>query len=145
MSKTEIDLEQIRFAGRAVLAVRGMWCASCAMALQRSLGKVPGIQEAVVNFISGSVLLRWDPDSAALSQIVMRSHKLGYELSFMLDEGALADGLNAQARRIRLQLAVAVVFGMWSMLGAWVLYLNQGIPADGEGRVIAWFSVVTGL
>ncbi|HLU03421.1 MAG TPA: cation-translocating P-type ATPase [Advenella sp.] len=145
MSKTEIDLEQIRFAGRAVLAVRGMWCASCAMALQRSLGKVPGIQEAVVNFISGSVLLRWDPDSAALSQIVMRSHKLGYELSFMLDEGALADGLNAQARRIRLQLAVAVVFGMWSMLCAWVLYLNQGIPADGEGRVIAWFSVVTGL
>ncbi|AFK62839.1 metal transporter ATPase [Advenella kashmirensis WT001] len=145
MSKTEIDLEPIRFAGRAVLAVRGMWCASCAMALQRSLGKVPGIQETVVNFISGSVLLRWDPDSAALSQVVTRAHKLGYELSFMLDGGALADGLNAQARRIRLQLAVAVVFGMWSMLGSWVLYLNQGISADGEGRLIAWFSVVTGL
>src|SRR5690606_33483348 len=111
------DLEKVRVAGRVVLSVEGMWCASCAMALQRSLGRIPGIEEVVVNFISGSALLRWNPESTDLSQVVARAEKLGYKLSLMLDGDRLTDSLTAQSRRIRLQLVIAVVFGMWSMLG----------------------------
>jgi len=139
------DLEKVRVAGRVVLSVEGMWCASCAMALQRSLGRIPGIEEVVVNFISGSALLRWNPESTDLSQVVARAEKLGYKLSLMLDGDRLTDSLTAQSRRIRLQLVIAVVFGMWSMLGSWVLYLDNGISPDAEGRVIAWLSVLAGL
>ncbi|PND32800.1 heavy metal translocating P-type ATPase [Achromobacter pulmonis] len=140
-----IDLEPIRLAGRAVLAVRGMWCTSCAMALQRSLARVPGVRDVAVNFISGSALLRWDPASARLDEISSRADKLGYELSFMRDDESADEALGAQAQRIRFQLVVAVVFGMWSMLGAWVLYLDPGLNGSAEGNVIAWLSVAAGL
>lgn len=140
-----IDLEQIRSAGRVVLAVRGMWCTSCAMALQRALARTPGIRDVAVNFISGSALLRWDPATVKLDEISNRAERLGYELSFMRDDGSADEALSVQAQRIRFQLVLAVVFGMWSMLGAWVLYLDPGLDASAEGKVIAWLSVATGL
>jgi len=41
---------QIRGEDRAVLALEGMTCASCAMRIEKGLKKVPGVKDASVNF-----------------------------------------------------------------------------------------------
>lgn len=59
----DFDYEQARVAGRMVFFVDGLWCVSCAMALQRVLQRVPGVVSATVNFTSGSALVTWVPES----------------------------------------------------------------------------------
>src|SRR5712692_5649285 len=41
---------QIRGESRAVLALEGMTCASCAIRIEKGLKKVPGVKDASVNF-----------------------------------------------------------------------------------------------
>ncbi|ANY15162.1 heavy metal translocating P-type ATPase [Bordetella pseudohinzii] len=138
-----MDMEPARRAGRMVFAVEGLWCASCAMALQRALARLPGITSASVNFTSGSALLTWTPETVDFEQVFERARKLGYGLAPL--QAADARALPRQARRIRLQLVVAVVFGMWSMLGSWVLYLDEGRLDPGAALAIAWATLLAGL
>ncbi|PKN54364.1 MAG: hypothetical protein CVU56_26915, partial [Deltaproteobacteria bacterium HGW-Deltaproteobacteria-14] len=44
------------------LAIEGMTCASCAIRLEKALGRVGGIQLATVNFASEKARVRFDPD-----------------------------------------------------------------------------------
>ena len=120
-----MDFETLSIAGRAVFGINGMWCASCAMALQRAMGRVKGVSSATVNFTSASAMLTWDPDSMDFTKLVGVVENLGYEIVLMADEDSALKALQKQARRIYIQLSVAVVFGMWSMLGSWVLYLDE--------------------
>jgi len=138
------DYEKARVAGRMVFAVEGLWCVSCAMALQRVLQRVPGVSSATVNFTSGSALVTWAPDLIDFVQLLRRASDLGYALSPVRGDGELEAALHRQAKRIRLQLTIAVVFGMWSMLGSWVLYLNADEVAD-QAMVIGWASVLASL
>lgn len=136
-----MDLEAVRAAGRMVFTVNGLWCTSCAMALQRVLVKVPGVTSATVNFTTGSALVTWRPDEVDFSALQSRAQKLGYPLA-PLGSGA-GDSLTRQAQRIRTQLVIAVVFGMWSMLGSWVLYLNAGQLGE-SASTIAWLALLAG-
>ncbi|GAB3628138.1 copper-translocating P-type ATPase [Pandoraea terrae] len=138
-------MESARLAGRMVLSVDGMWCASCAMAMQRAVARADGITSAVVNFTSGTALLVWEPDIVDFEQIVDRVTRLGYTLTPVSRSGEVEAALARQAQRIRCQLAVAVLFGMWSMLGAWVLYLDQTLVTDRLGVTIGWASLLVSL
>ena len=138
----DFDYEQARVAGRMVFFVDGLWCVSCAMALQRVLQRVPGVVSATVNFTSGSALVTWVPESIDFPLLLRKAEGLGYALSPLKGSDELEAALQRQARKIRLQLTVAVVFGMWSMLGSWVLYLNAD---EAAALVIAWASVVASL
>lgn len=124
-----------------VFAVNGLWCTSCAMALQRVLAKAPGVTSATVNFTSGSALVTWRPDEIDFSALQSRALKLGYALAPLGSGGG--DSLTRQAQRIRTQLVVAIVFGMWSMLGSWVLYLSAGQLGE-AALTIAWFALLSG-
>lgn len=137
-----MDLEAVRAAGRMVFAVNGLWCTSCAMALQRVLVKVPGVTSATVNFTSGSALVTWRPDDVDFSALQSRALKLGYALAPLASGDG--DSLARQAQRIRTQLVVAVVFGMWSMLGSWVLYLNAGQLGE-SALTVGWLALLTGV
>ncbi|MCI1007305.1 cation-translocating P-type ATPase [Herbaspirillum sp. C7C8] len=138
-------LEQVRSAGRMVFSVQGMWCASCAMALQRALARVKGVRAAQVNFICGAAVLTWHPESIDFAALLQRAAKLGYPLTPSQDQDAAAHALHKQARRIQFRLVVAVFFGMWSMLGCWVLYLDPGLARAPDGLVIAWLALLAAL
>src|SRR6202140_287711 len=64
---------------RAVLDVRGMWCTSCANALERVLSRHAGVLEAKVNFASESALVQWDPAATSLRDLLADTARLGYE------------------------------------------------------------------
>ncbi|RAR50757.1 copper/silver-translocating P-type ATPase [Paraburkholderia unamae] len=105
------------------LDVRGMWCTSCANAVERVLKRQPGVLDATVSFAAESAQLQWDPHAATLAQIVAAVEKIGYPC---VAEG---DGHDRRAhfarikRDLGLRLVVAVFFDMWVMAAQWPLYL----------------------
>ncbi|MGB3388937.1 MAG: cation transporter, partial [Pseudaminobacter sp.] len=140
-----LDLESLRPAGRMIFSVRGMFCASCAMAVERVIEKIPGVLASNVNFTSGAALVRWEPDGFDFKNLFDRVNGLGYELSPLLDSNELNRSLQAQASRIRLQLIIAAFFGMWSMLGSWMLYFGIEAVAGIDALLVGWTATAFSL
>lgn len=122
------ELENLAPAGRAVFSISGMWCASCARAVELTLSRVAGVKTAQLNFTAASALITWNPQSIDFQQLIKRVEALGYSISPWLTPKEAEQALKKQTQKLSLQLALAVFFGMWSMLGSWVLYLSSNPP-----------------
>jgi Cu+-exporting ATPase len=64
---------------RAVLALEGMTCASCAMRIERGLKKVPGVLDASVNLASELANVTYDPTQTDIEQMVQKVEAVGYK------------------------------------------------------------------
>jgi Cu+-exporting ATPase len=75
------------------LAVRGMTCAACVGRVERALAKVPGVQQAQVNFATETASVTWAPDAArpdaqALTEAVEHA---GYHAQLQTPDAPLQD------------------------------------------------------
>jgi heavy metal translocating P-type ATPase len=140
-----IDSESLRRAGRMVVSIEGMWCGSCALAVERTIAKVPGVTWASTSFAGGSALVRWDPSRFDLDQLFARVEQLGYRIVPLVEAGEMDQRIDAEARAVLLRLAVAVFFGMWSMLGSLALYLDGELAASTQGWWVALASSCAAL
>jgi len=61
------------------IPVSGMTCANCAMNIERTLKKLPGIREAAVNFASEQAGVTFDDASVSVPDIVGAINKAGFE------------------------------------------------------------------
>ncbi len=66
---------------RIMLPVTGMTCANCAMNIERTLGRLPGVTEAAVNFASEQARVTFDPDDATPAKIIERIEKAGFSVA----------------------------------------------------------------
>lgn len=127
----------------AVLDVRGMWCTSCANALERVLRRQAGVLDAKVNFASESALVQWDSGATTLSDLVGHAARHGYEC---VPDGESHDrrALFAKIKTdLSLRLVVALFFSMWVMVAQWSLYLA---PEGSIGQTAQyWLAVFSGL
>jgi Cu+-exporting ATPase len=64
--------------GRAILALEGMTCASCAMRIEKGLKKLPGVKDASVNFATEQASVTYDPAQTGLEQLVQQVEAVGY-------------------------------------------------------------------
>lgn len=60
------------------MGIEGMTCASCSAAIERKLGKQPGVFSIQVNLATETAQLKYDPDTVRLSEIKQVITKLGY-------------------------------------------------------------------
>ena len=60
------------------LGITGMHCAACAGAIEKSLLKLDGASEAVVNFAAETATVRFDPDTVSLPDIEKAVKDAGY-------------------------------------------------------------------
>ncbi|MGS1088300.1 heavy metal translocating P-type ATPase [Rhodanobacter sp. UC4438_H5] len=111
-----------------MLVVEGMFCASCAAAVEALLARQPGVRAAAAHFAADAVVVEWHPGQTSLTTLRKAVARLGYGTR-TLDEPA------DRARQIHLRLgerlAVAVFFGMWSMLAAGELYFAASDRSTG--------------
>src|SRR6266700_870773 len=75
----EVPQAQIRGEDRAVLALEGMTCASCAMRIEKGLKKVPGVKDASVNFATEQATVTYDPSQTGIEQMVRSVEAVGYK------------------------------------------------------------------
>jgi Cu+-exporting ATPase len=127
----------------ALLDVRGMWCTSCANALERTLRRQTGVLDATVNFASESASVQWDPAATSLQEVLASTTWLGYEC--VLDRESHDRG--AHLARVKgdlsLRLVVALFFSMWVMVAQWSLYLAP--EGSMSASVQYWLAVFSGL
>jgi P-type Cu+ transporter len=61
------------------LQIKGMTCAACAQASERAVKKLPGVEEAAVNFSTEKLLVRFEDGKLSIDQIKTAVAKAGYE------------------------------------------------------------------
>lgn len=64
-----------------LLDVSGMHCNSCALLIERSVKKVPGVEEVNVNFASGKARIKYDSSVATGDNLLAAVAKAGYSAS----------------------------------------------------------------
>jgi len=107
------------------LPVTGMTCAACAANIERALKRLPGLQEAGVNYATNRATVAFDPSVLSVPAIVEAIRDVGYDVLGNAETGygtrdAGADDtedLEEQAREreqraLRRRLALAVVLGV---------------------------------
>ena len=127
----------------AVLDVRGMWCTSCANALEGVLRRHTGVLDAKVNLASESALVQWDPATTSLRDLLARTARLGYEC---VPDGESHDR-RAHFAKIKddlfLRLIVALFFSMWVMVAQWSLYVAPSGSMSATAQY--WLAVFSGV
>ncbi len=102
---TKLEASELR---RSDIAVEGMTCASCASRIQRSLGRIEGVDDARVNFANGRAVVIHDA-RADDEQFREAIEQLGYHAPQEPDH----DGAERQRERdLRRRLVVAVALGL---------------------------------
>ncbi len=72
-------LDQTSEINRAVLAIEGMTCASCAMRIEKGLKKVAGVIDANVNLATEKATIIYDPTQTYLEQMLQKVETVGYK------------------------------------------------------------------
>ncbi|WP_198341853.1 heavy metal translocating P-type ATPase [Oceanisphaera avium] len=117
------ELSSLEPAHSVVLMVEGMRCASCAIAVEARLKRQANVSDAAVNFAADIAMISWQDKKPDINQLKRAVARLGYQLHTSIDPKRSAEQALKMRKQLQLRLAVAVVFGMWSMMPAILLYL----------------------
>ncbi len=105
--------------------VMGMHCASCANLIERSLKKVPGVEDASVNYASEQASVSLDPDVATDSSLELAVKSAGYSAILGSEEknGGTSDELKKseklkQLRELKTKVLVSVAILIVVFLGS---------------------------
>lgn len=119
--------------------LHGMWCTSCALAVEGSLKRLKGVREVSVHYPSATLCIRGTPAAIQLSTLAPKIKRLGYRLT-ELEPVADAHGrLEEESRYLTLRLMVGSLFGMWTMLASLLIYAGA-LPSERVELVVAWMS-----
>jgi Cu+-exporting ATPase len=67
-----------RHLGRIELPISGLTCANCVQSIERALGAVSGVKQAMVNLASGRAFVEYDPDQTTLQSLHEAIKSAGY-------------------------------------------------------------------
>jgi Cu2+-exporting ATPase len=112
----------------ATLAISGIRCASCAWVIERYLGGRRGVSSARVNYATGRARIRWDPESAGISDIASWIRQLGYT-PYPVESRVPEEMLNREKRDLLIRFGTSAFLSMQVMTFAAGLYAGyfQGI------------------
>jgi P-type Cu+ transporter len=116
---------------RVRLAVEGMHCASCVNRVEEQLAVTPGVTEAAVNLASGEATVSYEPERAAVGDLVGAVARAGYRgrpmaaVSLAEEETEPERRARAELRLLRRRFIFAATVGalllgltfVWSPLG----------------------------
>ena len=91
--ESKLDLEKIKEAVKKAgyeaveeiqakevsIPIAGMTCAACAKAIERTVGKLEGVESVSVNFATEKANVKYNPNQVRLSQIKQAIDKAGYK------------------------------------------------------------------
>lgn len=130
---------------RGIVGIDGLWCPSCAAAVGRAMGSVPGVTRAQVSFAGASAAIAWD-EGTDLGAVARRVSAMGYRMTAPNLGDGMEERILSEMRQVAKRLAVSVVFGMWTMFLSILLYIDpDGIAGDATGRAFALAAGATAL
>ncbi|MDW7748562.1 heavy metal translocating P-type ATPase, partial [Halomonas sp.] len=136
MGHTETDAPA---EAEALYSLEGMWCTGCALAIEHRLGRLPGVTRVGVDYATATLLVRGRPDALDREALAPAVVRLGYGLRSLESAPDAEARLDAESRHLAGRLAVAALFGMWSLLASLLIYAGA-MPEPHLARVLAWVS-----
>ncbi|CDN43308.1 Copper-exporting P-type ATPase A [Paenibacillus sp. P22] len=104
----------------ADLQLVGMYCAACAVRIEKTLNRTPGVTGAAVNFALESARVEYNPAAVSVADLQARVAKLGYEAiprQEVADPSELRQQAVARQKRKLLLSAILSLPLLWSMAG----------------------------
>lgn len=121
--------------------VSGLWCSSCARALQHALGRLAGVERATVDFVTHTVELSL-ASNERFEAVRSLAEGMGYRIEPYRDLAGLRAELSSRTRRELIRLAWVGFFTVWTMALALVEYTEvMGRLTDLEFR---WLAIAMG-
>jgi len=126
---------------KLVLPITGMDCANCAAAVERNIKKVPGIEEANVNFSTEKATIKFQKSIGAIDELVARIQRAGYGVAVGEIE-ILAEGLNSDQDGLALEKVMEEQIGITQVAVNWITgkirvkYIPTLITWDDMRRII---------
>lgn len=108
----------------AVFNVSGMWCASCAQALEKKVTSCRGVGRAKVDFVTSQL---WVEYSSIPSEIDLESlaRSIGYRISDVFAKDNPNENSRAEITNFA-RIAFVFFFSMWSLLFSVTFHLDSG-------------------
>lgn len=131
--------EHERGSEAPLYTLHGMWCTSCALAVEGVLKRLSGVTEVSVHYPTATVWVKGDPDAIQLAALAPRVASIGYQLTELEAVGDAHARLEQESRYLTLRLVVGAVFGMWTMLASLLIYAGA-LPSHQVESVVAWAS-----
>jgi Cu+-exporting ATPase len=127
---TRLDVEDIVEAVRSIgydirvervtVTVQGMTCASCVNRVQTTLGNVPGVIKAEVNFATERATVEYIPGTVTISELRRAVEAAGYKLLEPAEEGLQDTELMAREAEFAM-LRSRFIFGLGLLIPLFIL------------------------
>lgn len=85
-TQSSSEIKEINTSKRVSLSLSGMHCTSCALIIEKSLKKVPGVKEAHVNFSAEKALITYDESTVKKELFIDAVKQTGYSATFIDDK-----------------------------------------------------------
>lgn len=98
---------------KMTLPVQGMTCATCALTVEKAVGKLAGVAEASVNLATEKLTVNYDDSQVGLSDLQATVHKAGYELVDPFEKQLLEiEGMTCATCALTVEKALSKVEGV---------------------------------
>lgn len=98
---------------KMTLPVQGMTCATCALTVEKAVGKLVGVAEASVNLATEQLTVNYDDSQVALSDLQATVRKAGYELVDPFEKQLLEiEGMTCATCALTVEKALSKVEGV---------------------------------
>ena len=111
-----------------------MHCASCANLITKALKKVPGVEDASVNYSTERASVTYDDARAGETQLLEAVKNRGYTASFNIDKDAESKRKHAEYEHLKQLLTISLIFsipaaiiGMFFMMDG-LLFIGWELP-----------------
>ena len=105
------------------LKIEGMTCSACVRAVERAVGKVPGVQSVLVNYATEKAQVVFEPGDVRLSDIKAAVDKAGYKA---LTEELTGDGDAHQKQKEKEARILWIKLGISTFFSLPLLYIAMG-------------------
>ncbi|GAA0134062.1 heavy metal translocating P-type ATPase [Paenibacillus sp. YSY-4.3] len=107
----------------ADLQLRGMYCAACAVRIEKTIAKMPGVSSSSVNFALETAKVEYNPGEVSVQDIQERVAKLGYEAVVKQEQADQGDYREQAIARQKRKLFISAILSL-PLLGAMVSHFS---------------------
>lgn len=120
---------------RTLLDVEGMTCSACVARVERGLSRMPGVEKAAVNLVSGTAVVSYTSGQVTPEQLAQRVSALGYNSRLAPTAGAASPRKPDHTYR-NLAAGSLAIFAVAMVLGAPLMHVH-----DETTNLLAWIAM----
>lgn len=131
VEKAGYHATEVSDSKEVIIPIGGMTCAACSKAIERTLGKLEGIESATVNLATEKAAVKYDPTKIRLSEIKQAINKAGYQALEIENKNTVDEDKLRKEKEIKTLWTKFIVSAIFTVP---LLYIAMG-------HMVSWWRV----